>query len=72
MIIVELGSGTDVEKPNGGIGSPVACTCGRTASAMVVLLISYGFGIEPPCAHTESALSTIIVELLLMMNECGL
>lgn len=37
---VELGSGINVDKLYGGIGSPVACTCGRSAPAVVAIKVS--------------------------------
>jgi len=38
--IAELGSGINVDKPYGGIGSPVACTCGRSAPTVVAIKVS--------------------------------
>ena len=36
----ELGSGINVDKLYGGTGSPVACTCGRSAPTVVAIKIS--------------------------------
>ena len=38
--IAELGSGINVDKLYGGIGSPVACTCGRSAPTVVAIKVS--------------------------------
>jgi len=39
-MVAELGSGINVDKLYGGIGSPVACTCGRSAPTVVAIKVS--------------------------------